>query len=84
MRAILAITALCLATVSAFGEEAYESTAKVLGACIGLEMRQILTPGSRIMSPDAVDNLLKEKCGYLEESKKRNFSNISTGSWVAR
>jgi hypothetical protein len=34
MRPILVITAICVATVSAYGEEAYESTAKVLGRAL--------------------------------------------------
>jgi hypothetical protein len=74
MRCILAITAICCATVSSYGE----STAKLLGACMGLEMRQILTPGNRIMSPDAVDSPLKEKCGYLvlEEKHEKGIYGI--------
>jgi hypothetical protein len=74
MRFILAITALCVVTVScACGEEAYESTANELAACIGREMKPLLTPGSRIISPDAVDALLKQKCGYLEEQQEKEF-----------
>ena len=74
MRPILVITALCVATVSsAYGEEAYESTANELAACIAREMKPLLTPGSRIISPDAVDGLLKQKCGYLEEKQEKEF-----------
>jgi hypothetical protein len=37
MRCILAITAVWVGTVSAYGDEAYLSTANVLGACIEAE-----------------------------------------------
>jgi hypothetical protein len=36
-------------------------------------MREILIPGNRILSPDAVDNRLREKCGYLEEKHEKEF-----------
>jgi hypothetical protein len=35
--------------------------------------RPILAPGSRIISPDRLDALLKEKCGYLEEQQEKEF-----------
>jgi hypothetical protein len=33
----------------------------------------VVTPGSRIISADAYDDLLKEKCGYLEEQHEEEF-----------
>jgi hypothetical protein len=58
----------------AYGEEeAYLSTSRLLGACMGSETRQFVAPGSRVISPDAVDALPQRKCGYLEEKQEKEF-----------
>jgi len=76
MRSIWVVVAICAATVSAYseeGEEAYQRTARALGACLHQQSQMIFTPGSRIISADAYDDLLKEKCGYLEEQHEEEF-----------
>jgi hypothetical protein len=54
MRSLLAAAAICLSTISASAEEPYIATSKVLATCIGLQMREVLTPGNRIMSPNVM------------------------------
>ncbi len=71
MRSLLVVVAaLCGSTIVASGEEAYQRTGTVLGACLGQQMRDV--GGSR-MSADAMDSYLKQKCGQLEEQEQNEF-----------
>jgi hypothetical protein len=72
MRSFLAVALICCSTTIAFGEEAYEQTANELGRCQGLVVRSVFDAGRRI-TPDAVDDLLKQKCGDLEERQEKEF-----------
>jgi hypothetical protein len=72
MRSFLAVALICCSTTIAFGEEAYQQTANELGRCQGLVARSIIDAGRRI-APDTVDDLLKQKCGDLEEREEKEF-----------
>ena len=80
MRSLLVVVAaLCGSTIVASGEEAYQRTGTVLGACLGQQMRDV--GGSR-MSADAMDSYLKQKCGQLEEQEQNEFLDFFHGQLV--
>jgi len=67
MRAIFAAMVLSASTAMAFGEEAYTITGKAYGACVGTQMRLKCNP------PERIDEVIKEKCGRLEEQEEEQF-----------
>jgi hypothetical protein len=75
MQFLLLVAVMCISTITAFSEEVYLGTSKELGDCLGQQMRRVVGPGSRIISPDALDDLLEQKCGYLEEREEKEFIN---------
>ena len=70
MRSILAVTAICVSTVGAFGAEAYLETGKLLGTCLGTELRKV---GGASASVEVMDAYLQLKCGFLEERQEKEF-----------
>jgi hypothetical protein len=73
MRSTWAVMFVCLSTINASSEEAYQRTNNALGTCIGEQMRPLVKPGSPVRSPQAIDELLKQTCGHLEEKAEREF-----------
>jgi hypothetical protein len=70
MRCAVAVVAICISTVGAFGAEAYLETGKLLGSCLGQELRNA---GGSHASADVMDAFLQLKCGFLEEQQEKEF-----------
>jgi hypothetical protein len=77
MRYPLVAAVICGSTLIAKGEEAYLKTAGQLSTCIGLEIRSLL--GKKVITPEALDGLLTQKCGFLEEREEDEFFNFISG-----
>jgi hypothetical protein len=67
LRFILAAVALTATTTVAFGEEAYTTTGKAYGACVGTQMRLKYNP------PERIDEVIDLKCGKLEVLEEEQF-----------
>jgi hypothetical protein len=72
VRFILAILLLCSATVWADGEEAYLAVQSQLGACLGVELRSVVSSNVKI-TLEELDAILRERCGPLEDRAIQEF-----------
>ena len=70
---LLSVALILGSTLVALGEEAYQQTKKAIGVCIGLTVRPFVQPGSPKVSPEALDNYLKQECGHLEDQASDEF-----------
>ena len=75
MRFVLAMALICGSAIVAKGEEAYLSTQGQLGTCLGGEVRSVVVSKIKI-SAEALDAMLKEKCGFLEDRAISEFSDF--------
>jgi hypothetical protein len=76
MRSLLTVAIICCSTLAARCEEAYMNTKNQLVTCLGLQAREFLAPGATAISPVVLNEILKQKCGFLEDRAREDFSNF--------
>ena len=70
IRYLFAAALICGSTIICFAEEPYLETGKLLGACLGTELKK--TGGSHVPA-EVMDQYLLLRCGYLEEREEKEF-----------
>jgi hypothetical protein len=70
MRAIAAAVIICGSTMTSFSDEAYVETGKLLGGCLGQELKKA---GGSYAPAETMDQYLLLRCGYLEERQEKEF-----------
>jgi hypothetical protein len=74
MRSVLSIAVLLCSVAVTEAEEAYKNTEQQFGTCVGSQMREVFARGGKKMiTPNLLDELLKQKCGFLEERAQNEF-----------
>jgi len=75
MRSLLTVAIICCSALAARCEEAYVNTQNQLGTCLGLQIREFVPTGTAI-SPVELNEILKQKCGFLEDRARQEFGDF--------